>query len=399
MRLRRRLDGIESALIGHPAILAVKYKGSVDGADLKKSYALLCRKHPILMARIVKQHSGHLFEVPEHFLSKVVTYSGNLQTLIDESNTKWSPTESLATLIHVQGTGDGYVALRADHSIVDASSLSALLNELLSLYSLIVAGEDSGTNQQLGPMPSAPSELLKSRWKRAGLTLPPAHPSETTGRNELKEVIENRLTFSQQETAHVVGQAHICGTTVNALVSGAIVIALKELFPSSSQQEIGCRTVIDLRRHVDPRVGPTETTNFIGWHTDRVLIGPGDGPIDVGKRIREGILDGILRGAITLSGSAAMPNLPSWDREMRLAMTSITNAGVMECQTRGDGLEVVDTFALRPRKIAVDCFSKFAIHTVLGSLKIIAFFPQDYFTQSDVDRVIGSIHESLIHKI
>ncbi len=398
MGLMRKLDVIEEHLAGHSITLAVKYTGSINIKALKESYEQLCRKNPILLARIrhEEESGSHSFVVPNSPVPNMATYSGGRDTLMEEVNSEWLPHEVLARLVHVEGNREGFIALRVDHSIADASALSAFLRECLDTYAKRANGEDAEMlGESRSVLPIAPSELLRSRWRTANIRYPSSPSSGVVGKPELMDVIENRLRLTEKETTRLIEQTRNRGTTVNSAVSGAILLALKNMSQNDEEEEISCRTVIDLRRHVNPQVGSTETTNFVGWHTSTILLGSKDSVFDVGERVRISLLDAVRSGSIFLSEVAAVPKLSSRAPEKRLAMTSITNAGVLYREDSVGGIEVEDMFGARPQRIAKAFFSRYAVHTLVGCLRVIGTFPRNQFNETETKQVIESIHEYL----
>ena len=390
--LKRRLDGIEAHLAGHSVTLAAEYKGKIDHYSLKQSYRRLCFKNPILMAQLRHEEGIYLFEVFPHGSPHIVSRSGDRNTLLKEADGEWSPYNELARLLHIEGDNHGYIALRADHSIVDAKALSKLLSELLEQYTAISRGDAVSEDEPWGTLPKSPSQLLASRWGtgNARLTYPPI-PSVRVGEPELMEVIEKRISLSEEETARLITSARESDTTVNSVVSGAILLALKKMSQSSIEEEIICRSIIDLRKQVAPEVGATETTNFVAWHTSRITISSHDNLMNVGREVRANILNGIRNRDISLSAAAAVPELSSRAPERRLAMTSITNAGVITTPDMANSLEIASLFAARPKRLERAFFSRYAIHTMRRSLNVVGTFPSDIFNSKDATQVMDSI--------
>ncbi|SDG94602.1 Phthiocerol/phthiodiolone dimycocerosyl transferase C-terminus [Sinosporangium album] len=142
----------------------------------------------------------------------------------------------------------------------------------------------TGPGAVLPPAPPAVPATLSSAVSQAGppsvppaapSPVPPAAPSPAAGGapegalpvpGDRPRV--GRLVLPEAETRRLLTTASVTRTSLHTLVCAALLTAVARSGLAGARTTLTCRTPIDLRDRVVPKVEPTEATNFIsGWIT------------------------------------------------------------------------------------------------------------------------------------
>lgn len=391
VRLQRYLDEIETRLrVNNGPSFALEYEGLVNVRHLERAFRILCDRHPVLRGRIRYHNQRYLLYVPESHRPEFVVCSGDWNRLLRASNEPWNPEHSLSQLMLVRNESHGYIALRADHVIVDASSLGAMFGELMTIYSTIVEDRYVQTTPE-NSLPASPLRLLAAR---SGMDTAerPSSPTDSTGISDSRKATWRRIRLSVNETSRIVESARRENLSVHSLIASSILIAQRSKATRLSEPTMmRCLSTVDYRRRVSPPVRPTETTNFIGVHTADVRVDSNANIFAVAHALKERFDAAMGTGRIsTVDPSLSYVKCP----ESRIASASISNTGVVPKFSQPAGLVVTD-FLIPPRRSARLGIPVYGVYTYNGKLSITSIYPSDLMGDVEIGDVLKTIVDKL----
>lgn len=395
--MQRYLDHLEAPFVRNagrkPGFThAIEYRGHVDEDALARAFEILCARDPVLRARIRSNDRGHVLYVPPDHQPQLVALTGDGHTLQEETIKLRDPTRAVVQLVLIRGDQRGYVALIVDHAVVDAHRRGAVFDQLWRIYTDIVNGHNVVVVEG-GALPAAPSDLLRQRWGEIP-SPPPPPPAAAAQRAHVSEVLHRRICFDRNETTDLLSAAHCHSTSVHALISGAILVAIRQLDTLSEPAPMACCSAVDLRNRVNPPVGIMETTNFIGIHKAVVNV-PADGdPITVGREIKTQLDSAIAQKEIlTDIGTAVVAISTPVDSplEPRLAQGAlVTNVGIIPRYAQPPGLTITDV-VMPSRKQSRGTAPDHAVYTYDGRLTVRCEYNLSVFTPQEVAQLVQHI--------
>lgn len=394
MASERYLDEIEVRSLNNANSFAVEYAGKIDENALRKAFDLLCQRYPVLRARVRWDGKGYLIYLPEESRPSFVVVDGDEHAMQLEITRRWDPAEGLVKLILVRSLGQGFVTLRMDHSIVDASGWTTMLGDLWRWYTDIVSETDFTVDRGMS-LPVPPSQLFRDRWGRMD------EVSDGTSARvpERAGIVQRHEALSEADTDRLVCFARNNGTSVNALVCGAILVAQRSVAASGPQAvPMACLVPVDFRNRVDPPVGATETTNFLrGYRADVLVPGAGE-PLAVGDDVKKKLDAAISaeEGCPTdLSGFYSAQAESSL--EPRWSAAFISNVGVIRDYASPVELSITDFRMIADSTTGIS--PRYGLYTYGGCLHILCFAPSALFTVEEVDEVVARSAKMLTRNI
>lgn len=386
MKLERYLDGSEERMVGHPEAFIVEHRGRLGDELISRTVDNVSAKHPALRAHIIHEGQRCKLEAPGSARLRVVIREGSEGVLRDEVHSPWNPEHGVAKLIVVRSAQCGYVALRLDHSIFDGRSMFNMLNELWHVYAQTQTGlYESPTAAPT--LPCAPADLFNERWSEL---LPSSSSARLSDKTPITEKFtERRIHLSRLETKRLIASAQNNQTSVHGVICGAILIGQSFSLSSSRSESMILRTAIDLRNHVKPIVGASETTNFLGLHEAKVSIRSGTTPGAVGRAVKQN-LDAALakRELAKPSGSTV---------EHFLSSATVSNLGSLPQIPVPFGLRIVDLMLTRPQKGSWLKAPFYTAYTFDEQATIYALCPSALLNDSEMDRLVDQIKYQLVN--
>lgn len=390
MTLQRQLDPIEAWQLGKARTQIVEYTGVLDPEAMRRAFAWLGSRFPVLRGRVRREGPHHLlYAAPEH-QTRFAVLEGGEDVLLREVERPWDPGRSLAQLVNVQQDGHGWLALRMDHCVVDGTAWTAMFYRLWEVYTDLVKGNGPPAPES-GPLPQPPTLLFERHLKRnpyAFLEGPSDEPVPV-------EATEGRFRLSERETARIVATAREHGTTVHALVCGAVLASHRvHGGGSAAVQRMACLSPVNLRQRVTPPIGATDTTNFLGYHMAEADLWVNPDPVAVGRAVKKQ-LDAALARRDHLPFDlatflAARLREPLHQRQSHL---SISNLGVIPAFTRPPEVEITDWRGLNGPM--PDPFPVYGVYTFERRLSLLYFFPSEFYDDRTVERLAGGAIEQL----
>jgi hypothetical protein len=395
--LQRYLDHMEVPGIDDAPVQYVEYEGTADPDLLHQALELLCARYPVLRGRVTHDGHGHLLYVSPDDPAEFIVAPGGHDTFVAEMGRAWDARRALARLTLVQGDGGGRSALRIDHSVVDGRSCSAMLLDLWRLY----ADLESGAAVEVAPpasLPAPPSELFKRHFGHeefGGLAAEPLVdraevPADAT-------VLQRHIRLSEDRTKRLCAAARARGTSVHALVSGAVVVAHRNFgSTATTPMPLGCLSSIDLRSWMTPQVGDTETTNFVGLHLAEVDVPLYGKPAVVGRAIKDQLAAALARRVLP---AVDLPRFFAARADVRfeprLSIVLVSNIGVLPSIAQPTGLRITDWQRILTTPSASGMIPGYGVYTYDDRLTIWSFYSSAFYTEYEVTQLGKRIAEQL----
>lgn len=394
LTLQRYLDDIEVRMMNAAPAQVAEYQGKLDREGLTRAFELLCVKYPVLRGRIRHDGHGYLLYVPPDHYPELVVLDGDVSTLRREANGLWDPARTVAQLILVRRETGGFVALRADHAIVDGRSWTAMFAELWRLYTDIVNGRDVSVEPGLS-LPSSPYELLEQR--RGGIQSEPSSgPAATPNLPGYFKRLEGRVRLTEEDTSRLIASARAQKTSVHAFVCGAIVVALRDQGESSDPTPIVCLSFIDLRNRVTPPVAATESANLLSIHRATVTVPANANPVEIGREIKTQLDSASARGELRLINPSKVASSGSETSVRdRFATVGVTNLGAVSRFDQPEELTITDWFRVVPTTSQTPTFPVFGVYTYDGRLSLRCNCSSSLYNNEEVKQIIKRTEEGL----
>ncbi|WP_328315596.1 phthiocerol/phthiodiolone dimycocerosyl transferase family protein [Streptomyces sp. NBC_00388] len=331
--------------------------GELDETVLAEAVVRLRSCYPLIAGRIATDDAerGPAVRIEEGAIAPAVGRGEDFgEEVAAPLHWDQGPLLRLTVLHDPDRPGHSRVVLTLPRAFADAMSYLALHQRLWTLYTALAAGApvpDETVRPVLGP---ALDDLLAARFtarqlrdfvaERARLDTeaPPALLPTLASRNGGPGA---DLSFGilvveagADQCVRLVQRARETALTVNALVSGVLLTALRTLFdPSSGPVRILCTTAADMRRRLDPPL-PNEVLQSAATTTSiRLQVDHAADPVETGRA-----LDTQLRADLE-SGAAAM-ELAAFPHMLDQYPPSlvITNVGSVTEPGLPDGLRITD---------------------------------------------------------
>lgn len=358
----------------------VAYNGYVDEHALAHAYHLLCTRHAMLRGRIRRDDHGYLLDVPTGNYPEVIVANAG-KAALQQITEPWDTTEAVAHLIHIRGDSQGFVCLRIDHALVDFASYSALHDEFWRLYTAVATGQNVSVEPGHS-LPRSPLELFRQRWAADIVPVTTARPlveeNLSGDPKDFCDLLLKRLQFSKLDTTQILAAARINHTTIGTITTGVIIASHQVHSNGSSTERVPIQTTVDLRKHVAPTVGVTDTTNFIGVNVTDLVIQDRTDPVAIARQYKAKLSAGIARREVhipTLStkNAVAFELVPLKGDDIW-----INSGGIAPGIVCPPKMEVSDYFLARPRerKIPMSTPDHYAIYTYNGSLNVFCHYPR-----------------------
>jgi phenolphthiocerol/phthiocerol/phthiodiolone dimycocerosyl transferase len=148
---------------------------------------------------------------------------------------------------------------------------------------------------------------------------------------------------------------------------------------------LGCLSPIDLRSRVTPRVGDTETTNFVGLHLASVEVPPHGKPALVGREIKdqlEAALAHRVLPTVDLPGFFAARGDARF--EERLSVVLVSNIGVLDSMPRCPDIRITDWQRILTSPSASGMIPGYGVYTYDDRLTIWRFYSSAFYAEHEV---------------
>lgn len=335
--------------------LGAHLQGPVDLDALSDAFDALLAAHPVLAAHLEQGPDGrHQFVTDDLFPPEI-----EVVELDDGAAEPAAPhmdqTESLVYLRLTVGGGQVQPTLYVHHALADGHHMYTLIEELLSLYTDLVATGRLG-EVTVHPAPESIEAVLADRGigklPRSGVErfmpamfaydLPPSRRSDTGIRSASPVRVPMTWSrLSESETDHLVafGQAH--ELSLHGVLSAALLLAEWRL-RGRSTIPVPYIYTIDLRYFLSPPVSATGCTNPIGVATYLAEIDDQTGVVELARDIaatfQADLADGVIQQSrlhISPQYGGNPPGLPD--------VVVLSNNGLVPPVRTPPGLDVTAT--------------------------------------------------------
>ncbi|ADG98889.1 acyltransferase PapA5 [Segniliparus rotundus DSM 44985] len=294
------------ALSSMTAWLTVHTEGLLDLAALRTAWALLCRTHPVLTARIVPSGEQSAPGFPGYDLV-VPAEPGEPRFDVHEGDgpviRPLAVGEPVAFVDIALSGRRTAVSVCLHHSIADAKLAMLWCMQLFAYYSELVAGRPPMIEPV--PVPKSPEELLRERGVTksgaAPARVPRAFPGDLPAPAPGAKASFQQVRLSEPTTTRLRAAAKARQQTVHALVTGAIAVATRRFLPVTGDQEVDLviHTPVDIRDRLDPPVPIWGGTNVIGNAYPVVCVRPDSDPVVIGadanRQVNEDLEAGVVQ--------------------------------------------------------------------------------------------------------
>ncbi|MFI9403186.1 hypothetical protein [Nocardia sp. NPDC052316] len=334
---------------------AVQVSGRLDLAALSSAYQATVRAYPVLGAGLEPAEGGnHILVSSTGVAPEISVVDGDPERLLVDP--AFDQRLALSALRVVRDGDTASVTLLTHHSVADAYHSLAVLAQLWSCYTDVVAGQP--VERDVHPYPQSVEELLAARGiekvadpdaaqqKPVGAAAPdsaavhatePAMPETVSADSGFVSLRTTRCHLAPAETAELVELGHREGVTINGLVSAAIMLGEAEVL-GLSLTDILLTYPVDLRSRITPPVGLTEGTNVLGFANH--LSTENTGLLDLARDICESLRSGLASGTVQRTSL----HMPETAGEWALApgMVIVTNWGRVPILRAPDDLCIND---------------------------------------------------------
>ncbi|WP_051898912.1 phthiocerol/phthiodiolone dimycocerosyl transferase family protein [Sciscionella sediminilitoris] len=261
---RRPLAPTELSFAQHDAFsgFVMRVTGRIDRPAMRLAYSTVCQAFPVLAATL-RADSGQTFLIESTGTPAPRFHEGD-----PDEPLAGAAIDSSRALSALNIVGDGTessVALMGKHSICDRGFMVEVLTSLWWVYCAALQG--TSVDLPRHPFPKSLEQLLAERGiERDSAAAPPETPETSEAEPERVEVVQalTQIRLSEAETTALVELGHREQVTINGLLSGAILLAEAEV-TGRALTEFQYIFPMDLRRRLDPPVGPAEGTIVLGY--------------------------------------------------------------------------------------------------------------------------------------
>ncbi|MGV9840104.1 phthiocerol/phthiodiolone dimycocerosyl transferase family protein [Nocardia niigatensis] len=249
----------------------VRAVGELDLESLRAAFTAVVGCHPILGAHLRRIDGEYRIVSGAATPPRLVVCETEAEFHSGASELRQH--ETLAALFVIRAGDTAGLALTIHHSIADAHYAFAVLEQLWSSYTDVVAGRPLET--VVRSCPESVETLLTNRdiadptaaerqaAPRAGVAIgiDPSDWESVARQFRTSRIVRHR--FTKAETSALTGLCFQERLTLNGLVSGAIVLTEAEV-RGIALPEISYIFPVDLHALVTPRIGPFDGTNVLG---------------------------------------------------------------------------------------------------------------------------------------
>ncbi|MFD3462741.1 hypothetical protein ACFWVM_23760 [Nocardia fluminea] len=291
MTSRRRISPFESSYFGigttigsvptggMPLFLGTTVHGVLDPAILRTVLDELAAAHPLLRSRVVTEDGVGYFVRDDEFRPRLDLIDGGEAEYLALVNGPRDWSDGLFRAYLLRAGLRQQIVLAVHHGISDGRSGFALLGQMWRHYTAHVTGAavpEADSDQRLPEaMDTRLAEVVSvaaaEAWLaevRAGAAMmgpedaPRTLPRDGTGTDRLGRFAVQRIELTAEETAELVAVARSQGLSVNSVLTGTVLAAVRTRFPESGSVPMFCGYAADVRAEFDPPVPVDTLVNY-----------------------------------------------------------------------------------------------------------------------------------------
>ncbi|MFE1593751.1 hypothetical protein [Nocardia sp. NPDC058705] len=322
MTSRRRISPFESSFFGTgtsvgsvptagiPLFLGTTVHGTVDSVVLRRVLGELAAAHPLLRSRVVTEGGVGYFVCDDEFRPRLDIVEGGEAAYLALVNEPQDWGEGLFRGYLLRAGSRQQIVLAVHHGIADGRSGFALLGQMWRHYTAhamgIIAPERNADQQLPQAMDVRLAEVVSTAEAQAWLGMVQAgaatmHPSDAPrtlprdGGDSLERFAMQRIELTAEETAQLVAVARSHGLSVNSVISGTALAALRTRFPEVGVVPMFCGFAVDVRGEVDPPVPAHTIVNFASGAGALVAATDEADQLELARLVETGLRAGLDR--------------------------------------------------------------------------------------------------------
>ncbi|MEU0545280.1 cytochrome P450 [Nocardia sp. NPDC005978] len=352
-----------------PLFASSTVRGDLDLAVLGRVLTELASGHALLRAVVVGELDGSpRFELQDNYEPGLEVVAGGddaYRALIN------SPQDWDAGLFKARVLQDGdrsQVVLITHHGVCDGRSMFALLDEMWQRYTGHVTGSplpqpepdvdllDAVDAQLTGVISDEEVDGFLAQLRTiAQMTDAGSAPRQLPGDGDgtgdpIGRLALHRIEFDLEQTASLVAAARAQGISVNSLLTGAALAAVRAYIPEDAAVPMICGHAVDMRSSLEPPVAETAVLNCVGGVATPVFAGIDTHPLELAKMVDVGIHGAVEARFPALFMRASNRVLDPEVAEVFAALPTLgmSNIGRVPARSTPAGLDVVrdEVFAM-----------------------------------------------------
>ncbi|WP_194820176.1 hypothetical protein [Nocardia sp. XZ_19_385] len=347
-RLIRRLAPSEAffATVSVYVSCSTHVSGPLDMVALSRAFDALRAEYPVLSCRIVSDGAGQAVLETVPVVSAGVSQK---RASSDDPLDQLSDLRGSAAAVHVvrRDRETSSVTLLTHHAIADGPHSLRLLATLWSYYTDTIAGRRS--QAPVRPYPRCLEDLLSERGIVAPTDGVAAQKSTPAGDQasdppepepEPEEVVWTRTRLTMQETESLLALGRQENTTLNGVVSAALLRAAADAL-GVAVADLTYEYAVDLRRRLVPPVDTTDGTNVQGTARFVAEVVTGGEDLALARAISARLTRDLATGAIQRSWLCVADRLASLIASPKTLVQS-ANWGTLPPLSAPEGLTIED---------------------------------------------------------
>ncbi|MGV9285978.1 phthiocerol/phthiodiolone dimycocerosyl transferase family protein [Streptomyces sp. NPDC003719] len=293
-------------LYGIPAFFESVVRGRLDASLIRRALFLLAEHHPALRAEAVAGEAGPVLRVRDSVQPPLTVLEGLDESFAEVINSRPDWSEGMLYAWLLTGGEHSQVVLGVHHGVSDARSGFALLHEFWRYYTALAAGADPAPRRRdalpeavdtrlAADFPEYEIDALADALAEGGgadaedaepVTLPADGAGRPGGTPGAHRFVLHRQEFDTHVTDALAGAARARGMTVNSIVSGLLMTAVREqLQPGDGPLPLVCGHAVDLRPRLTPELPRDVVVNCITGFQTPLTVTHGDDPTAVGRAV------------------------------------------------------------------------------------------------------------------
>lgn len=386
---------------GMPLFLATTVYGALDLAVLRRVLDELAAAHPLLRSRVVD--GG--FVRDDEFRPRFDVVEGDEAGYLALLNTPQDWRDGLFRAYLLRAGVRQQIVLVVHHGISDGRSGFALLDRLWRHYTAHVTGSavpQADPDQRLpAAMDTRLAEVVSAAdadsWLaelRAGaMTMGPGdaprmlpRDGDGTGADPLGRFAMQRIELTAEATAHLVAVARAQRVSVNSVLSGAALAAVRSRFAEPGPLPLFFGYAADVRGAVRPPVSVETMVNYASGSGLLVRAADDAGPLALARLVDDGLRAGLDRREPARFPLAVQRVADEFTATLLAAppTLAISNIGRLQAHSFPDDLAFLrdDIFAMGPAMPP-----KLTAFTIGGRLTLQLEYDTAVYSRSRMDKL------------
>lgn len=362
--MKRELGSFERALVisneyaPFHIVSVIHLENAPPPQVLKQALKIVQNRHPFLRSRLLKERGKYYFENltdPDllfHFLSRWNAEHWFAITEAELTNRIDVSTGALfrCTYLSQAAGGQGDIILSFFHPIVDASSVSQLLHQLLTAC-VSVLNQGTVSLYELPPAPPAESRFppayrglqlslrqfryavqqmadeIAYRWQTRGKRIPPVHNHPTRGHILFLHLPEDALESLGR-------RARREGVTLNSTLNAAMLLAVNRHLYAGRQVPMRTISFANLRPYVQPPLPDEELACYISMLRYTVTASGGADFWTLARELHTRIYSSFKSGDKFVAATMAESRMKmvTHSKSLRMGTTALNYHGMVPIQ-------------------------------------------------------------------